>query len=100
MTDHDFEAKLAREVTALGARWSVADNQLRLSLRSPMTRTGVVAAYAGKLADEMDHHPTILIEYPGLTLTINTHDKQAITSLDLEYCGRLEGWLRENGWST
>jgi pterin-4a-carbinolamine dehydratase len=96
----DFEAKLERDVAALGARWSIADNQLRLSLRGPMTRTGVVAAFAGKLADDMDHHPTIMIEYAGLTLSINTHDKQAITELDLEYCTRLETWLRENGWST
>jgi pterin-4a-carbinolamine dehydratase len=96
----DFEAKLVREVAALGARWSIADNQLRLSLRGPMTRTGEVAAFAGKLADEMDHHPTIVIEYAGLTLSINTHDKQAITELDLQYCTRLESWLRDNGWST
>lgn len=100
MSDQDFEARLAREVAALGARWTIADNQLRLSLRGPMTRTGMVAAFAGKLADEMDHHPQISIEYAGLTLSINTHDKQAITALDLEYCGRLETWLRENGWST
>lgn len=96
----DFQAKLERELAALGARWSIADNQLRLSLRGPMTRTGEVAAFAGKLADEMDHHPTILIEYAGLTLSINTHDKQAITELDLGYCTRLETWLRDNGWST
>ena len=96
----DFQAKLERELAALGARWSIADNQLRLSLRGPMTRTGEVAAFAGKLADEMDHHPTILIEYAGLTLSINTHDKQAITELDLSYCTRLETWLRDNGWST
>jgi pterin-4a-carbinolamine dehydratase len=94
------EAELAKEVAALGARWQVADNHLRLNLRGPMTRTGAVAAFAGKLADELDHHPTIVLEYVGLTLTINTHDKKAITVLDLVYSARLENWLRENGWPT
>ena len=65
-----------------------------------MTRTGQVAAYAGKLADEMDHHPTITLSYPGLTLTINTHTAKAITKLDWDYGDRLETWLRANGWPT
>ena len=93
--------QLAKEVAALGARWSIANDMLQLSLRGPgMTRTGEVAAYASKLADELDHHPKIVIEYPGLTLTINTHDKNAITVLDFAYAARLEKWLRANGWPT
>ena len=96
----DNTPDLANRVEALGARWRIADNHVRLDLRGPMTRTGEVAAFAGKLADEMDHHPQISIEYAGMTLTINTHDKHAITELDLQYCGRLETWLRENGWPT
>ena len=93
-------AELAKEVAALGARWSIAGDQLLRDLRGPMTRTGAAAAFAGKLADELDHHPKIVLEYAGMTLTINTHDKHAITVLDLVYCARLETWLRENGWST
>jgi len=93
--------QLAKEVAALGARWSIANNLLQLTLPGPgMTKTCAVAAYAGKLADELDHHPKIVVEYPGLTLTINTHDKQAITVLDFAYAARLEKWLRANGWPT
>lgn len=93
-------AELAKQVEALGARWTIGDNELRLSLRGSMTRTGEVAAYAGKLADELDHHPKIVLEYAGMTLTINTHDKQAITMLDLVFSARLETWLRKHGWPT
>ena len=98
-------AQLQREVAALGARWTIDDRReqphLQLSLPGPgMTRTCEVAAYAGKLADELDHHPKIVVEYPGLTLTINTHDKKAITVLDFAYAARLEKWLRANGWPT
>jgi pterin-4a-carbinolamine dehydratase len=90
--------EMGRELTLLGARWSVSGGQLRLALRGPMTRTGAVAAYAGTLADELEHHPTIALEYAGLALAIYTHDANAITVLDLVYAARLETWLRANGW--
>ena len=40
----------------------------------------------------------IELAYGGLTLTIHTHDKNAITVTDLVYAARLERWLRGNGW--
>lgn len=83
----------------LGARWTIANGELRLALQGPMTRTGEVAAYAGKLADEMDHHPTITLEYAGLGLAIHSHDAKAITERDWRYADALEVWLRANGWN-
>lgn len=85
-------------IAPLGARWSIAGGELQLVLRGPMTKTGAVAAHAGVLADELDHHPRIVLEYAGLTLAIHTHDRNAITSLDLAFAARLEQWLRANGW--
>lgn len=82
----------------LGARWRIEDGELRLTLPGPMTRTGEVCAYAGKLADEMDHHPTIQIAYAGLALAIHSHDARAITDRDWRYASALEAWLRANGW--
>lgn len=87
--------ELAPDVATLGARWSVAEGALRLHIPAKgMKRTGEIAAYAGALADELDHHPTIVIEYPGLTLTIHTHDVGGITGTDLVFAARLEQWLR------
>lgn len=88
----------AAELEALGARWTIVDKQLQLSIKAPMTQTGKIAAFAGQLADELDHHPTIYLEYAGLTLTIHTHDKNAITIMDLVFAARLEKWLRDNGF--
>jgi len=88
----------AAELEALGARWTIVDKQLQLSLKATMTQTGKVAAIAGALADELDHHPTIYLEYEGMTLSIHTHDKHAITIMDLVFAARLEKWLRENGF--
>ena len=86
------------DLATLGERWSIDGKDLTLVLKGPMTRTGQVAAYAGALADEMDHHPDITLAYAGLTLKIHTHDQHAITSLDYQYATRLETWLRANGW--
>jgi pterin-4a-carbinolamine dehydratase len=88
----------AKELEALGSRWSIADNELRLSLPGPMTKTGAAAAFAGALADRLDHHPKIVLEYPGMSLSINTHDANAITVTDLVYAAKLEQWLRDNGY--
>ncbi len=89
---------LAAEVGTLGPHWTNTGTELKLVLKGgPMAKQAEVVTAAAKLADELDHHPTITLEYAGLTLTINTHDAQAITMLDLVYAARLEAWLRTNG---
>jgi pterin-4a-carbinolamine dehydratase len=95
LTPHEVTS----EIEVLGARWTIDGLDLRLDLKGPMAKTGAVAAHAGALADELDHHPSISLEYAGLVLKIHTHDKQAITVLDLVYAARLEQWLRSNGWA-
>jgi pterin-4a-carbinolamine dehydratase len=91
-------AELAQEVKALGARWSVDGGDLKLVLEGPMTKAGKVAAYAGALADELDHHPHMVIDYQRFELTLHTHDQNAITVIDLIFAARLEQWLRTGGW--
>lgn len=92
--------QLQQEVTALGSRWAVAGTELRCELRgATMTKCSEAAAYAASLADEMDHHPRIVMEYGGTTLTIHTHDQNAITTVDLVYAARFERWLRTHGWA-
>jgi pterin-4a-carbinolamine dehydratase len=92
--------QIREQVEALGARWSIDGPDLKLVLKGPvgMAKCGAAVAHATTLADEMNHHPTIVMEYAGTTLTIHTHDKKAITLLDFVFAARLEGWLRHNGW--
>jgi 4a-hydroxytetrahydrobiopterin dehydratase len=92
--------QVAAHVAQLGARWSVEGIDLVLVLAGPkgMAKCGAAVAYATALADEMDHHPDIVMSYPRTTLRIHTHDAHAITSRDLDYAARLERWLRANGW--
>ena len=95
-----FDAQeIADEMRELGARWTIEGQDLTLSLvGQPMSKCGAAVAFATKLADEMEHHPKISMEYPGTILKIHTHDKKAITVIDFVYAARLERWLRENGW--
>src|SRR5258706_3931940 len=86
--------QLQKEIESLGARWSVDGKDLKLELKgAAMAKYGAVAAHATVLADQLDHHPTIVLEYAGLTLKIHTHDKGGITLLDLVYAARLQRWL-------
>lgn len=90
---------LARHVAVLGARWKIDGPDLALALPSPpMAKCGAAVAHATKLADELNHHPSIVMEYPGTTLKIHNHDAKAITMIDVVYAARLERWLRANGW--
>jgi hypothetical protein len=91
-------AELAPEVELLGPRWSIDDHELRLDLLGGMRRIGEVAAYAGLLAEELGHHPRVVLEYGTLILTLRTQDTDAITIADLIYAARLEQYLREHGW--
>ena len=90
---------MKEQLAALGARWSIVGPDLQLELTgATMTKYGAVAAHAAVIADEMNHHPTITLEYGRLTLRIHTHDQKAITQLDWDYARKLEDWLREAGW--
>ena len=93
------QGQIKDELAALGPRWSVDGDDLKLVLpMKPMVKAAEVAAQAAVIADQMDHHPQIVIEYPGVTLRIHTHDAKAITVTDLVFAARLEQWLRTRGW--
>ena len=92
--------ELQDELDQLGPRWTRHAGALQLQLAGPMTRTGAAAAAFAALADELDHHPKIVLEQTGLVLTIKTAESKAITVLDLVYAARAELWLRGNDWPT
>jgi serine/threonine protein kinase len=90
---------LAREVKQLGKRWSLDGRDLRLELFSrELSKLAAAITQVATIADELDHHPKLVVESPRLTLTIHAYDDQAITVLDLVFAARVEQWLRETGW--
>lgn len=42
------------------------------------------------VAEELNHHPDILIEYDTVTLTLSSHDAGGITERDLRLAARID----------
>jgi 4a-hydroxytetrahydrobiopterin dehydratase len=42
------------------------------------------------LADEMDHHPDILVQYSKVALTLSSHDAGGLTERDFRLAGRID----------
>jgi serine/threonine-protein kinase len=88
-------ADLKREVQQLGKRWQLVGPDLVLEVHSrEMHKLAAVVANAAAIADEMEHHPKIAIEFPCLRVTIPA----AGAVLDLVFAARLEQWLRDQAW--
>jgi 4a-hydroxytetrahydrobiopterin dehydratase len=54
---------------------------------------GSAMAFANRvatLAEEVDHHPDILIEYKTVTLTLSSHDVGGLTERDFRLAARIE----------
>lgn len=43
-----------------------------------------------ELAETMDHHPDILVEYTRVTLTLTSHDAGGLTARDLRLAGKID----------
>ena len=42
------------------------------------------------LAEEMDHHPDILVQYDRVTLSLSSHDSGGLTERDFRLAGRID----------
>ena len=49
------------------------------------------------VAEEIDHHPDILISWRRVTLNLSSHDVGGVTNRDLALAGRIDGLIIENG---
>jgi pterin-4a-carbinolamine dehydratase len=92
--------ELAKELDALGPRWSLVNGVLHLTVLGSMSRTGVAAAFVGTLADELGHHPHLALDRDAMRLSIRTPGSSSVTVRDLVFAAGVEQWLRANGWPT
>jgi 4a-hydroxytetrahydrobiopterin dehydratase len=74
-------------------RWEQIDGKLCRRFYFPdfIAAFGFVAKVAC-LAEKMNHHPDIYIAYNNVTLRLFTHDKQAITNLDIQFAQTIDKW--------
>jgi 4a-hydroxytetrahydrobiopterin dehydratase len=71
--------------------WSLKGNAIERTytfadFKGSMAFVNRVAA----LADEMDHHPDILVQYSKVALTLSSHDAGGLTERDFRLAGRID----------
>lgn len=54
---------------------------------------GEVVQSVWTLAEEADHHPSILLQYNEIKISLITHDEPGITSKDIEMAKKIDSLL-------
>ena len=66
--------------------WSVDGGQITKTYRFDTYLAGIdFAGKVARIAEDMNHHPDILILWRKVTLTISTHSAGGITDLDFKF---------------
>ena len=73
------------------AGWELAEGEIRRvytfgSFKSAMAFVSKVA----DLAEGMNHHPDILVQYNEVTLTLTSHDAGGLTGRDFRLAGKID----------
>jgi 4a-hydroxytetrahydrobiopterin dehydratase len=70
--------------------WGYSNDRLRSEFQTFNFANGVAFInQIGKIADEINHHPDVLLTYPRVTIEIYTHDVGGITEFDFELARRI-----------
>lgn len=66
--------------------WSIVDDHLVREVTTPDYQSGAALVHDQVvIAEGLDHHPLLTLGYRELRVELWTHDRHAITQLDLEY---------------
>jgi 4a-hydroxytetrahydrobiopterin dehydratase len=94
-------ARLADDVvqtwTDAHHHWRLEDAHLVREIQTTdyPSGAGIVAAQVA-LAERLDHHPVVTLEYRRLRIEVWTHDRGGVTQLDLEYAEGLDAIIDSN----
>lgn len=81
----------------LSAGWEFRDNMIHRVFEFPSYAHGALFAGAvGLLAEGMDHHPDILVQWRKVTVSLNTHDAGGVSDTDFALAEKIDR-LREQG---
>lgn len=70
--------------------WGYIDGRLRSQFQTLNFSNGVAFInQIAKVADDMNHHPDVLLTYPRVTIDIYTHDVEGITEFDFELARKI-----------
>lgn len=71
--------------------WAVENGQLAKTFSFPNYLAGVdFASNVGRTAEELNHHPDILIKWCKVRVSVNTHDVDGISPYDFELARRVD----------
>jgi len=74
--------------------WKLEDNAIRrVYLFKDFAESMKFVNEVAEMAEEMDHHPDIFIQYNRVTLTLSTHSAGGITEKDFELAARID-WIK------
>jgi 4a-hydroxytetrahydrobiopterin dehydratase len=90
MPDQLMEKEIVEKLKGLPG-W----NRTGQEISRTYTFSGFISAMAfvnhvADLAERMDHHPDILIQYKRVTLTLSTHSVGGLTSLDFDLAKKID----------
>jgi len=71
--------------------WKLEDNAIRkVYLFKDFAESMKFVNKVAEMAEEMDHHPDIFIQYNRVTLTLSTHSAGGITEKDFDLATRVD----------
>ena len=74
----------------LPPHWELTDGEIVRTYDFESYLQGVeFATDVARIADELDHHPRMVIEFRTVTVAVHSHDVGGITERDLRFADRL-----------
>ncbi|MGA9466289.1 MAG: 4a-hydroxytetrahydrobiopterin dehydratase [Exiguobacterium marinum] len=85
------QSELTDELSRLSG-WQEVNGEIQKTYRLETFPEAIQFVHlVADLAESLDHHPNILIEYRDVTLTVSTHDEGGITEKDITLAKGCEG---------
>ena len=89
LSSEQIEANLAEL-----AQWSLNGDAVQRTLRfEDFSGAMAFVSRVAELAEQMQHHPDIMIRYNKVTLTLTTHDAGGLTERDFSFARTAEGFV-------
>ena len=84
------ESEITQALSGLDG-WEEDENQIvkQFKFKNFVESMGFVTK-VGILAERMDHHPDILIEYSKVTITLSTHSAGGLTEKDFNLANQIQ----------
>ena len=71
--------------------WELSGKEIRRVYTFPdFQRSMAFVNRVAELAEAMDHHPDILVNYSRVTLTLSSHDAGGLTDRDFRLAGQID----------